>query len=523
MRALALAAAVAILACHLLGVYALAGRPMHYDENEYLHTSWLMAAGKRIYRDFLEDHPPHLGIVLNAVRPSGELLAVDVRAWTIRARLLSGIFGTLAVLALMLFAWRMTRAPVAPVVAAAMLLASSQMWSRGLTDIRAEAFRLALFWWGVVLLTWRRDASWHAGAGIGLAFFANVWNPKWPLEGALLGALYLWMLWRARREPRTLVAAIVPAAIIAIVALLPLVSVTTPRDYLFFNLQFKAAVVNDFTSNPWIVRFFQQFPLWSTASPQHRWYLIVPAIVVAAVTATRQPPTANRRPAFIAIALAICALVELRFVYPYPYLWAQYLVMVATTASLIYALIASHSRLVSWIALIAVTVFALIRLQPLAASAFAEEPNAWPRYWSALRDLQTAKPIAISPPRHPVAAYDASYYWYNFRESVPSMIRARNKYPQFIPPIGFEDLPPCTLNAQYVEIGDWMPFLDGVCGCAQSAFNGGRLAPTQSLGIFEVTTEKRDAPWLRRTRGLWSDLCRRQQVFLRGGQLNITP
>lgn len=521
MRALALAAAAAILLCHLLGIYALAARPMHYDENEYLHTSWLMAAGKRIYRDFFEDHPPHLGIALQSVRPAGDLPAIDVRAWTVRARLLSGAFGTLAVLAIMLFAWRMTRAPAAPVVAAAMLLASSQMWSRGLTDIRAEAFTLALFWWGVVLVTWSRDASFHAGAGIGLAFFANVWNPKWPLEGAFLGVLYLALLWRARREPRALLAAIAPAIAIAAIALLPLFSVTTPRDYLFFNFQFKAAVVGDFTANPWIVRFFEQFPLWTTAAPQHRWWLIVPAIFLAAIST--QMRKADRRLAWIAIALSVCALIELRFIYPYPYLWAQYLVMVATTASLVYALLAAHSRVVSYAALVLATVFALVKLQPLAASAFAETPASWTRYWSGLRATQTGDPVWISPPRHPVAAYDASYYWYNFRESVPSMIRARAKYPEFIPPIGFGDLPPCTLSARYVELGDWVPYLDGVCRCGESAFNGGKLAPTPSTGIFEVTAEKRDAAWLARTRGLWSDLCRKQEIFLRGGQLNITP
>ena len=522
MRALALVAAAAILVCHLAGIYALAARPMHYDENEYMHASWLMAAGKRIYRDFFEDHPPHLGIVLQSVRPSGDLHALDVRAWTIRARLLSGAFGTLAVLALMLFAWRATRSPAAPVVAAAMLLASSQMWSRGLTDIRAEAFTLALFWWGVVLLTWSRDAPLHAGAGIGLVFFANVWNPKWPLEAAFLGALYLHLLWRMRKERRALLTAIVPAIAIAAIALLPILTVTTPRDFLFFNFQFKAAVVNDFTSNPWIVRFFAQNSLWATAAPQHRWWLIVPAIILAAISANRQPPTANRRLAWTAIALAICALIELRFIYPYPYLWAQYLVMVATTASLVYALIAAHHRVIAYVSIVAATAFALVRLEPLAASLFKETPASWTRYWSGLRSMQ-GQTVWISPPRHPVAAYDASYYWYNFRESTPSMIRARAKYPEFIPPIGFGELPPCTLNARYVELGDWMPFLDGVCRCGESAFNGGRLAPTQSLGIFEVTTEKRNAPWLQRTRGLWSDLCRKQEVFLRGGQLNITP
>ncbi len=490
---------------------------MHYDENEYMHASWLMAAGKRIYRDFFEDHPPHLGIVLQSVRPSGDLLAIDVRAWTIRARLLSGAFGTLAVLALMLFAWRATRSPAAPVVAAAMLLASSQMWSRGLTDIRAEAFTLALFWWGVVLLTWSRDAPLHAGAGIGLVFFANVWNPKWPVEAILLGAIYLHLLWRWRKtEPRAVIASAPVAAIVSASSLLPLFTVTTPRDFVFFNILSKAAVVNDFTSNPWIVRFFEQNPLWATAPPQHRWYLIVPAIVLAAiVTRMRRDDT---RLAWIAIALAVCALVELRFIYPYPFLWAQYLVMVATTASLVYAIIAAHNRLISYVAIVAVTAFALVRLVPLARSTPRET-----RYWSNLRAMQTGEPVFISPPRHPVAAFDASYYWYNFRESAPSMINARAKYPEFLPPIGFGDLPPCTLNARYIELGDWMPFLDGVCRCGEVAFNSGKLAPTQSLGIFEVTTEKRDAPWLQRTRGLWSDLCRKQEIFRRGGQLNINP
>lgn len=529
MRALAIAAAAAILACHLLGVYALAGRPMHYDENEYMHASWLMAAGKQIYRDFFEDHPPHLGIVLQSVRPAGDLHAIDVRAWTIRARLLSGAFGTLAVLAIMLFAWRMTRSPAAPVVAAAMLLASPQIWSRGLTDVRAEAFTLALFWCGVVLLTWSAppslEQSLRAGIGIGLLFFANVWNPKWPLEGALMGALYLHLLWRARRQRRWLAAAIAPAVLIAAVAMLPLFTVTTFRDFFFFNFRFKAAVVADFASNPWIVRLFEQFPVWATAAPQHRWWIIAPALVLAAISVRMRRD--ERRLAWIAIALSVCALVEVRFVYPYPYLWAQYLVMVATTASLVYALIAAHSRVVSYVAIAAATLFALVGLQPLAASVFADTPPSWTKYWTGLSAMQASlapgETVWISPPRHPVAALDASYYWYNFRESVPSMIRAREKHPEFIPPIGFRDLPPCRLSARYVELGDWMPFLDGVCRCGESAFNGGSLAPTPSLGIFEVTAEKRDEPWLRRTRSLWSDLCRQQEVFLRGGQLNITP
>jgi hypothetical protein len=162
-RTLALIAAAAILVLQLLAVHGLAGRPLHYDENEYMHASWLMAAGKHIYRDFFEDHPPHLALMLHGVLPrvdqQTDLLQTDVRQWTIHARQVSGAFGAIAVGAVMLFAWRMTRAPAAPIVVAATLLASSQIWARGLADIRAEAPTLALFWVGVVLLTWSAEAT----------------------------------------------------------------------------------------------------------------------------------------------------------------------------------------------------------------------------------------------------------------------------------------------------------------------------------------------------------------------------
>ncbi|HEX6975460.1 MAG TPA: hypothetical protein VF147_13740 [Vicinamibacterales bacterium] len=535
MRTLALIAAAAILIAHLLAVGGLAGRPLHYDENEYLHTSWLMAAGQRIYHDFFEDHPPHLGVMLQSVLPGGELRQADVHAWTVRARILCGALGTVAVLALMLFAWRATRSPAAPVVAAAMVVASPQMWSRGIADIRAEAPTLALFWTGVVLMTWSsertRAQAIRAGVGIGLMLFANLWNPKWPLEGALMGVLYLALLWRMRRDVRSLAASVGAAVAVTAIAIAPILMTTSLSEYVFFNFRLKAEVARDFTSNPWIVSFFERVPVWQSAAPQHRWWWIASAIALAIMALLFRPKTGEpgerRDLQWIAVALCIASLLEVRFVYPYPYLWAQYLVMLAMCASLVYALLAAQHRVVGIVAIALAATFALVRLQPMAASVFRDAPRSWSAYWHAQRALQTSlresDRVWISPPRHPVAAFDASYYWYNFRESAPSAIRARSRHPEFLPPVAFSDLPPCTLRARYVELGDWMPFLDGVCRCGETAFNAGKLAPTESLGIFEVTNEKRDAPWLRRTRGLWSDLCRRQEVFLRGGQLNITP
>jgi hypothetical protein len=524
-RRIALIAAAAILLLQMLAVAGLAGRPLHYDENEYLHASWLMAAGRTIYRDFFEDHPPHLGLLLHAVMPGGDLHAIDVRAWAVRSRVWTGAFGTLAVAMVMLFAWRMTRAPAAPLVAGATLLASSQLWSRGLADIRAEAPTLALFWSGIVLLTWSVAASraqaWRAGAGIGLMFFAAVWNPKWPLESALAGAYFLWWLWRSRRFE-----ALGPAALIAFVAVLPLFTVTTFRDYLFFNFQLKGEVVDEFLLNPWIVRFFEQFPVWTTAAPQHRWWWIVAAIVLGAIGTWSRERRAEARPtsarlAWIALALATSALLEFRFVYPYPYLWAQYLVMVATTAALAYALLSALlPERVQLVVFVAAMIWAIV---PLQRKAFGNDGGA--RYWATQRAIQTSlrpgETVWISPPRHPVAALDASYYWYNFRESAPLAIGRAQRHPEFLPPLRFEELPPCHLRARYVEIGDWIPYLEGVCRCVER--NHARLSPTPALGIFEVDGPRREVPWHQRTYGLWTDLCRRQEIFLRGGQLNIAP
>lgn len=556
LRSLAIAAGTVILLCHLLGIAGMAGRPLHYDENEYLHASWLMASGERLYRDFFEDHPPHLFLMLQTVLPEGDLRAIDVREWAIRARLLSGAFGTLAVGAVMLFAWRMTRHPAAPVIAAATLLASSQIWSRGLTDIRAEPPTLALFWWGVVLLSWSPlptgAQALRAGVGIGLAFFASVWNPKWPVEAGLLGLLYLHLLWTLRTRPRLLPVAIAPALLLAGLALLPLFTVTTWRDYLFFNLQMKRATVGDFMENPWIVGFFARVPLWQSASPQHQWWWIAAALAVLTLAlAFRAWRPAERRLVLLALVLVVAALIELRFVYPYPFLWAQYLVMVAACAALVYAMLpgALTSMLASGnlrrtgsvrrlrrilaIGAMAVSVaVAFLPLSRLAASVGKDAPPSWTRYWEAQREMQMSlaadETVFVSPPRHPVAAFDASYYWYNFRESAPSAIRLQREYPEFLPAIGFEDLPPCRPgSARFIEAGDWMPFLGPVCRCIETGVKAQTLTPAKWLAIFE---SRASAPppaegvaWMRRTGLLWSDLCRRQEVFLRGGQLNITP
>ena len=608
LRIVAIAVAATIPCLHFAAAVSVSDRPLHYDESENLHASWLMAAGKRIYRDYFEDHPPHSFVVLRAVMPeaaNGDVHNVDVLDWTRRARLLSGFFGTVAVGMIMLFAWRATRNAAAPAIAAAILLSSPQLWARGLCDIRAEAPTLALFWAGVVLLTWSAELRFaqaiRAGLGIGLVFFAVIWNPKWPFEAALLGAYFLWYAWRLLRDRRSLLpAAILPGLLVAAITVLPILTTTTFSDYVFFNYQLKAGSAGTFAKAQWVKEAFARAPVWASTSPQFRWWWIVIAlaIVSAALLAPRilaHWGAVDRRLALLAIALNVSALLELRFVYAYPYLWAQYLVMSATASAVVYALLPGavsailkplRASVVSlmwiftaaaisiaatavaayqmmrlttgspmwWICVLAIvvawvpTVIAVVwahtgrDMEPIPAlagvcamGAFAilalgriviggVGPNEpWKAHWNGLADLQARTgrhgTVFIEPPAHPIAAFDASYYWYSFREATPHAIRYAVSHPSSpLPRLGSADLPPCKVpsNLRFVEVGSWMRDLDGNCRCVEAAWRQWQLKPTDHFAIFETNADPRSPltprakHWAARTANVWANFCSRE-------------
>src|SRR5213592_471949 len=91
LRIAAVFALAVILALHVAAVIVQLPRLLDHDEGEYLHASWLMAHGKRIYRDFMEDHPPYLYQLLNLLRPSGtspQFPLLNVPEWAARGRTL---------------------------------------------------------------------------------------------------------------------------------------------------------------------------------------------------------------------------------------------------------------------------------------------------------------------------------------------------------------------------------------------------------------------------------------------------
>src|SRR5688572_30298650 len=122
----------------LLAIVRRADREPHPDEIEYLHAAWLMKNGETLYVTFFEHHPPFL---FAALRP---IAGDDVRPYFVRARLLSGAFALIALVAYAAIVWRV-RAEGAP-IALALIFAALPMWLLGMTAARAEPFALAFFW-----------------------------------------------------------------------------------------------------------------------------------------------------------------------------------------------------------------------------------------------------------------------------------------------------------------------------------------------------------------------------------------
>lgn len=625
---------VVVFGAHMYAAWGLRHRPLQYDENEYLHSSWLIKAGRQLYRDFFEDHPPHLFLLLQAIAPdpppNGTLRDLDILAWTARSRVVVAGFGSAAVVALMLMAWRATGSMIAPLVAMASLFTSVQLWRRGLADVRAEAISLALFWLGVVLLSWswdtRRAQALRAGFGIGLAFFAIVMNPKWPVEGAVLGVVYLAYLGRlVRTRPRLLPFAVLPAAALALLAILPMFTVTTFKEYLFFNYTLKAATSDRFAHARWVIEHFRAFPMWRTTDLvfQPRFVLPAAAFVAMALVVPRirkHWPLARPRLAWLIIVLHLSAWIEVRWIYPYPYLWAQYMVMLGMTTVLLYGMLPAAGAAVieflrsafrrtrvgnleklTWIALttaLAIVLSAWAGLV-LAGSATAVEARYWAAivaivvawvpvlsaiqlarmdharvaetmltitagaaavaitvpflmdtgsmnqrsrayllWWKQLQWMQkrarNGGSVWVSPPRHPIAAFDSSYYWYSFQESSASAIEYRMRHPDApLPPITFRDLPLCAAvraepaRLQLIEVGSWTYWLDGLCDCVSAGYVQGKLRPSAVPSVFEAGADagtqvtRAGLIWEERSRWLWPSFCEARPHLEKQAQFDV--
>src|SRR5215471_1227315 len=341
-------ALVALLSVHVVSLYRQAPRRANFDEAEYLHASWLMSHGQRLYRDFIEDHSPFLFVLLRVVTPgrSERYPALNVFRFLTRGRALVAVLGTLAVLCAAVLAARITRSAAAPVITAAALLGSGWTWQRAIADVRNDPPTLFLFWLGLLLLLWRREATprgaWRAGIGIGLIAVVALWNPKWPLLSVLAGLIYLVTLRDlARSHERGRLMTVALAAPLALLALAMgvILATTTLRDYVFFTFRYNAAFLKWFQSTPMLNKWFANEHSHCPLTFRGRWPAIGLSVVGAALAVgpVRRAWSGLDVPrAVIALAMAVLAGMEVRFVYCYPRLWAQHYLMWAFTLAIVY-------------------------------------------------------------------------------------------------------------------------------------------------------------------------------------------
>jgi hypothetical protein len=543
-RVAAIVSLTVMLILYVSTIVLLIDRPMHYDENEYLHASWMVSAGKRLYVDFYEDHPPHFFKFVSLVRPDAtSLQEVDVRSWVHRARALCGFSGLVAMAAIALFAWRATRSSVAGAIAFAVLVAGPQMWARGLADIRSEPPTLAIFWLGALLIAWDdestvRNALRH-GVGVGLIALAAAWNPKWPLESLVIGFAFLGFVIRCSRASRRLpLIAFASATPFGVAAFIPIVTMTSISNYVFFNFTLKSKTYDSFARLGWMTRFFAAHPFWREMDAHVRPPFLITALLALTLALASRPVRVRitggtPRAAILAAMLLGASLLEIRFVYPYPRLWAQYLVMAVCGAAVVYAILLhtlaalSPAQLFRGFPLREVISLAALLVATLGACAFMWRidhvaiagQSASSRYWARLIDVRQRVPpgqsVWMSPPRHPVTVPDASYYWYSFREAAPLAISYKSTHPEApLPAISSRDLPPCQVasgrarDLSLIELSSWVADLD-VCDCAESSVSSGRIRPSPHFGIFGMaeTGAARTPVWFEDGAQIWSHLC----------------
>src|SRR6266566_1816767 len=194
-----------LLAIHAGVIAALISRPLDLDESEQLQGSIMLARGERMYKDFAEHHSPLFAELLSRFAPTdSKEEAID--RYVIRARVLTAIFGTIAIAAAAFIVWKASGHAYSAIIFVALLLSRPWFWGRAFTEVRAEPPSLALWWLGTafVLLPRGEDrrGAMLRGLGVGLVAQACLWNPKWPVASLVVGVIFLQALARQWRISR---------------------------------------------------------------------------------------------------------------------------------------------------------------------------------------------------------------------------------------------------------------------------------------------------------------------------------
>ncbi|HUP59007.1 MAG TPA: hypothetical protein VNA69_01160 [Thermoanaerobaculia bacterium] len=580
-----------VVAAHLAGVIGDIERPLHVDEAEYLHATWLMDQGRTIYRDFMQDHPPFLFQFMNLFNPregGGIYPLLDIERWTAVGRIFAGLCGAIVLIAAAMLSYLATRNALAGLVALAFILQDPLIWQRGLADLRLDPFAMAMLWGGALLIALtfgrepRRSDALLSGSGIALVAAAALLNPKWPLESIVIGVVYLMTLWRLRRRGWSQVLlSLLPTAIVLAGAAAALWSVTTFAEYLYFTFQLKTGIQQHLLSRN-VYGLSDDVAWWTVIESSD--VVIVLACALLVLAARRWPIVREHvdvSRAMILVALCVASIAELPFFEPYTVMWAQYRVSYKVAAGVLYGIVVALLYAVSLrmiarrraetrglcvalftlaVALVLqwVLVFALLqRTSPVARTLVAlcivagwipavaaflhasgrrtmrDAEHRLPM-WSATiaaaglsvmqltpvivgrgtgrdewrdrahlqRVLRRGDRVWLTPRLHPIAAHDASYFWYAFGDVTAGAMAQATRSESLLPRIREQDLPPCRISAgldretRFVEFGSWLEHYPVVARCALALLDRGALAATSQDHVFEVRRENQPiASW----------------------------
>ncbi|MEA2572612.1 MAG: hypothetical protein QOI24_4613 [Acidobacteriota bacterium] len=439
-RTLASAAIVALLfALQIATMARYLDRSLDHDEAQYLHDGWLMHEGRQLYRDFEENHSPLLFALFSKLVPevvTPELPRLDVVAYAERARVVIGICGLLAVAFLALVAWRLTGEPLAAAIVSLLLFSTGWTWRFGVSCARNDPPSLLLFWAGAFLLLDRRRSeridALLAGLGIGLVGVAALWNPKWPLASLVLAAIFV------VRVRRRFVIAILPPIALAAITIAIIATQTTLRDYVFFTFRFNAALGEWFAHSPFVDEFWFQGETWRYCGLPFKGWIVACALIVGVALPSVRARLSTTWPAF---ALLAATAIELRFLMSWPQLWPQYYLLWSFTAALVYSVIATtlvRRNAVFIVALIAIGIIGAIRIPSPDPDLKPDGLRAWGRIAYIQQRLAPTDTVWLDGQTHPIAARDATWYWYGLGDIVPFSLQYRE-----LPRATEADLPLC--------------------------------------------------------------------------------
>jgi hypothetical protein len=495
------AALALLIVLHVGSVAALIARAPFLDEVESLQGGVRVARGERPYRDFAEHHPPLLFAALASFAPPGGIEAIQ--QYVIRARIVFAIFGVMAMVSAASIVWYASKQGWAPIIFIAALLSSPSMWLRAFADVHPEPPSLALWWLGAALILLPRTGAFLRGVGLGLIGHACLWNPKWPIASIAIGIVFLLALANEKRR-----------AVMAVSVALLMIGAGVVMIAKLSDLQAFAISVFGLTRAMfrWSVQL-QRMHLAVTGPEPSPWQwcprlflprYVAPATMVVLIALWRAKEAfGNRRIASVFVALIAATLIEIRFVYWYPAPWVQYYVLWSMAGAAMYAFLPQaigalflprRPRIVNSVAVAAclLAIFGASNVIPL-------RPALKDPYWQSFeylhRHLQPGDRVFIDLARHPIGAFDASYYWFGFDSFVVVALQyARTPAgSRVLPPITEQDLPPCRLER---GLEPHLRFLSGdtayrrlpkVASCFARLRAAGAIVPSPVPGVYRVS------------------------------------